>query len=86
MKIKNVHYSHMLGAISTLDKQNIKEHFKWLKTQENVKDINKRLRWDAFFAAGLSSYASRTLYTYLNDDHIDTALKNIAATLRFPTE
>lgn len=41
------------------------------------KDIEKRLRWDCLYAAGLTPFICDNLYSYLNDDHIDTALKNI---------
>lgn len=36
---------------------------------------DKRLRWDAIYRAGLSHWICDNLYSYLNDDHIDTALR-----------
>ena len=39
---------------------------------------NRRQLWDAVWSAGLEAWICDTLYPYLNDDHIDTALRNIA--------
>ena len=43
---------------------------------EKVKDLNKRFRWDLFRASTTVSFRS-ALYDYLNDTHIDTALRRI---------
>ena len=39
-----------------------------------------RFRWDIMRAANLTSFLCGTLYKYLNDDHIDTALRKITGT------
>ena len=41
-----------------------------------VKDLNKRYRWDLYWATVPSSLVNE-LYKYVNDEHIDTALRNI---------
>jgi hypothetical protein len=41
-------------------------------------DGSMRDRWDALSAAGLIPWVCSTLYPYLNDNHIDTALRAIA--------
>ena len=44
------------------------------------KDHEKRFRWDVFWTARRylnGNFISDILYSYLNDDHIDTALKKI---------
>ena len=38
---------------------------------------HKRFRWDLLWAAIPSKWICDNLYTYINDDHIDTALRNI---------
>lgn len=38
-------------------------------------DIDKRMRWDMLRAAVGFEWVSDNLYTYANDDHIDTALR-----------
>ena len=75
MKIKPEHYTTLKNAIAPL-----KEHF--AKHRENIiaegkaKDVETRLRWDAFHAAKYGGILSE-LYSYMTDDHIDTALKKI---------
>lgn len=47
---------------------------------EFTKNVNKRYRWDLLFASGgrfhNGNFLSQ-LYTYLNDSHIDSALKSL---------
>lgn len=38
---------------------------------------HKRYRWDMLYAAKQNDFVCNTLYRYLNDDHIDTALQRI---------
>ena len=40
----------------------------------------KRYRWDLTYASGLTKWICDTLYPYLNDTHIDTALRHITNT------
>jgi len=77
MKIKPEHYSYIKHAIDALPKDKVAQH----KAKELGKDKAKRFRWDLFHAARLSRFASDELYGYLNDDHIDTALKGIVKEL-----
>lgn len=83
MKIKPEHYQHMLEAIRPLAPR-LAEHREKLKGDPRVKDIEKRVRWDAFNAAGLTRWSCDTLYPYLNDDHIDTALRTIMKEITCP--
>lgn len=81
MKIQPAHIQHMRAAIADacvrLGLERLQAHRAALETCENVKDPAKRYRWDLFRAAGLTTFACDTLYTYANDDHIDTALRHI---------
>jgi hypothetical protein len=45
----------------------------------NPQFSDKRVRWDYFHAAGRPalSFLCDTLYKYMNDTHMDTALKSI---------
>jgi hypothetical protein len=81
MKITNEHLEHMRQAIKPL-KDKIPQHIVYLRSDEREKDIHKRLRWDLFHAAKLDKFACDELYKYMNDDHIDTALKSIVGKLR----
>ena len=76
MKIKKEHYDYMKAEIMKAP-CSVADHRQWLKDNAKVNDLVKRLRWDFFNAARLYQFASATLYAYCNDDHIDTALKNI---------
>ena len=42
---------------------------------------DKRFRWDLANAAGLIPFFCDTLYQYMNDEHIDTALRSIVKPL-----
>ena len=83
MKIQSEHFEIMRQAIIPL-KDKIVTHREYLKTDTRVKDIEKRLRWDVFYAArltgeygSLSEFACKVLYDYCNDDHINASLKAI---------
>jgi hypothetical protein len=41
--------------------------------------VEKRLRWDFLYTTPGSQWVSDNLYPYLDDTHIDTALKSIVA-------
>ena len=79
MKITQEHYNYMLTAISELDRQAVLTH----KSLELGKDKTKRFVWDLFKASNLTIFACDNLYAYLNDAHIETALKNIAKELNY---
>lgn len=38
---------------------------------------HKRYRWDILWLCKMNDFVCNTLYRYLNDDHIDTALRSI---------
>lgn len=81
MKIKKEHYEHMKQEISKLDKEKVASYKDSLKSDGRIKDIDKRFRWDLSYAAKLAPWVCDNLYSYMNDDHIDTALKNIVKDL-----
>lgn len=76
MKITQEHYEAMREAMRPLGMV-IPDHRQWLYGQPKVKDVEKRLRWDLLYASRYDGV--KDLYTYLNDDHIDTALRKIVA-------
>ncbi len=80
MKMTKEHYDHMKAAIDTLDRDAM---FATVKTVTNYKDLNMRMRWYMANQAGLLRFTCDTLYKYLNDDHIDTALKRIMKELNY---
>jgi hypothetical protein len=75
MKIKIEHYNTLKNAIAPLN-GHFEKHREAIIAEGKAKDIEKRLRWDAFHAAKYGGILSE-LYSYMNDEHIDTALKKI---------
>ena len=82
MKIKPEHYAHMKNAIAALPREKVLLHKEALKDDPRVKDLEMRFRWDLQYAAKLSPWVSETLYSYLNDTHIDTAMRSIVKDLK----
>ena len=76
MKIRPEHVAHMQAEMQKIANQ-FPAMREWIATDPRVKDADKRLRWDAMYKAGLNSYICATIYPYANDDHIDTALRQI---------
>ena len=79
MKMTLEHYNQVKAAIASIPRELVLEH----KSKELGKDKDMRFRWDLFIAAKLSTFASDELYQYLNDDHIDTALKSVIKELNY---
>ena len=81
MKIKPEHLQHMRDAIQAVVVKHGPEKLTAYRSQiasdPRVKDLEKRYRWDLFHAAGLTRYACDVLYAYMDDTHIDTALRSI---------
>lgn len=74
MKIKPEHYAELerifLGARPLAEPL-----AEYLKAGNSA----KRWRWDVLYLAKASNWICQNLYPYLNDDHIDTALRRIVA-------
>ena len=91
MKMTTEHYKFIKDQLSTISIDDLQKHFVALKQaqkdkSQRIKDIDMRFRWDCFYSRKLSPFACSHLYSYLNDAHIDTALKQIAKELGFPTK
>ena len=80
MKMKPEHYQHIKESMAKIADK-IPAHRERMKEDPRIKDLDKRVRWDWLWGTGLSSWMSANLYKYLNDSHIDTALKQIAKEL-----
>jgi hypothetical protein len=80
MKMNPEHYSYILSEIDTLlDIHNVTIHEVKAHYAKN-KLTSKRMRWDLLYAAKLSKWVCDNLYDYLDDTHIDTALKKMTNT------
>lgn len=85
MKIKPEHYEYMRAAIASLVEVKgepvLREHYELLKTDDRVRDVGKRFRWDLQYAAKISAWVCDNIYPYAEDDHIDTAMRRIVKEL-----
>jgi hypothetical protein len=84
MKIRPDHLNHLKIEIDEVlfqynqDNKLVKEYQSGdYPRSEFTKDVQKRFCFDLMYGAGLSQFVSDHLYSYLNDDHIYTALKTI---------
>jgi len=83
MKIRPGDYKALKEAIAKIDRAAIVKHKEAVRASGKHRDFDMRIRWDIFHAAGLKIGDGRgvkgdiNLYEYLNDNHIDTALKHI---------
>ena len=78
MKMTQQHFDHLKSSIAliwTQDKHDVQRKF--IVNEGKSKDVEKRLRWDWSYYAKVSPWACDNLYSYLDDTHIDTALKRI---------
>ena len=80
MKIKPEHYAHLKSEIQKLPKDQVLRHKEYLKGDIRVKDLGRHWRWDIYWATKPHHFGF-DFYTYLNDTHIDTALKKIMGEL-----
>ena len=83
MKMTQEHQTHLAIAI-----QNVLE-----KSVDGLSNIyrakglsHKRFRWDLLWAAVPSQWLCDNLYPYLDDSHVDTALRSIVAPYSNPSK
>lgn len=90
LKITGADLEKLKAAVSPLDTQQRREIYRTGKfpRAELVKDLNKRYRWDLLYASrlkigdGLGIKGDVDLYAYLNDNHIDSALRSFVPPLQ----
>ena len=71
MKMLPEHFAHMRARLEIVDTSVLRGRY------ANAGHSTKRYQWDAVRNAGLMPWFCDTLYTYLNDDHIQTALNKL---------
>ena len=77
------HYTHLKEAIALIWSSDLdKSERSALRAEGKAKDIEKRLRCDWLYAAKQSHWICGNLYPYLEDTHIDTALRQIIKELK----
>ena len=81
MKIKPEHYETLKNAMAAIDPAKVAAHRQALANDPRVKDLDKRLRWDCMYAAKVNTFVCDVLYNYMDDSHLDSALKAIVKEL-----
>lgn len=71
MKMQPAHFAHLRAALTNVDTEFHRARYAAAGLS------TRRYQWDAVRAAGLMPWLCGTLYSYLNDDHIQTALNRV---------
>ena len=71
MKMQHQHIEHIRAAVAKLDTDFHRSRYAAAGL------TTKRYQWDLIRAAGLMPWLCDTLYAYLNDTHIQTALNRV---------
>ena len=89
MKIKKEHFDKLQSSINEiLSKYNdqgqlVAEYESGsFPRSEKTKDLQRRFCFDLLYGAGLNKFVCENLYSYMNDDHLYTALKSIVPTIQ----
>jgi len=73
MKLPASNYQELKTAIAGIEQSTIREHVVSVLDSGKYKDLQKRIRWDLFWAVRGSQFIPSELL----DDHIDTALRAV---------
>jgi hypothetical protein len=87
MKIQQQHLSEITSSFKLLGLDAINKHRAYLVSPENPrkpKDLEMRLRWDILNSTKGARWICDNLYPYLNDTHIDSALKHVMSEFANP--
>lgn len=77
MKIKQEHYQEMERIINEFMASQANSLDTIHKNYQAQGLSDKRFIWDCFYASKLPRFACDNLYSYMNDCHIESALKSI---------
>ena len=84
MKIKKEHFEYMKSKIEeNVDGYGYQFYKRRIVKEGKAKDLAKRARWDLSHAYIGSMWICENLYSYCDDNHIDTALRRIVSDLGF---
>ena len=73
MKMKDDHFNYMKQQVNKVLNDNPDLYAQYKKA--GLSDM--RFNWDLLYRANLNKWICDTLYDYLNDTHIDTAIRKI---------
>lgn len=85
MKMKAEHFNTLKTAISNVLEEypNVASDYEKGRFARSVgtKDLQRRFCFDLLFGAGINEWVCNELYSYLNENHIYTALKKCTPVL-----
>lgn len=87
LKIQAGHLQYLKDLVLPCDSPQKREQYKVgnFANADKVQDLYKRYRWDLFWQGLRNSnntdFLTKVLYSYLNDEHIDSALKYVVRPL-----
>ncbi len=83
MKMQSHHFEFIKESIIHSDNEERRERYRKgdFYNSDKVKDLNKRYRWDLLNECVGVRWLCNQVYDYLNDVHVDTALRKIVAPL-----
>ena len=76
MKMKPEHFAHILATFKAHE-DDIPRLREFIVREGRTKDIDKRIRWDMLYGWIGIRWIGNEVYSYLDDDHIDTALRAV---------
>lgn len=76
MKMRPEHFTHILTTFKA-HKDDIPRLREFIIREGRAKDVETRVRWEMLYAWIDSRWICDEVYTYLDDDHIDTALRAV---------
>ena len=77
MKIRPEHLQHLKSKIDALSPEFVASVKQSILAGGKYKDFGMRLRFDLLYAAVPSKWVCDNLYPYMNDEHLNSALKAI---------
>ena len=89
LKIKDNDLMILIERVKPLDTPERRQQYKdgLFRNSHKVRDLNMRYRWDLLYMSrlrlgdGVGMKGDLNLYSYLNDKHIDAALRSFIPTL-----
>jgi hypothetical protein len=79
VKIRPEHYAYLRDAIATIPLAAVDAHRAAVLESGRFTDLDKRVRWDLLHSVVPAAWICDNLYPYMNDSHLDTALRAIVA-------
>ena len=81
LKIRPEHYEFIKNRFRMVHARTKPSFAYWRKEYAKEGLSEKRFVWDLYYTSGLTEFTCDTLYKYMNDDHLHSALRRIVKEL-----